>query len=195
MDEDDTLSIVARVKEALGMLSDDDTERAIDAVLDAIGRLLTPDEAGSIAQHLPARLATILVLASESTEAVDSERDVVSLVASREGMPASAAYETVKVTCEVFAGYLPEDVVERLQHDLPSELAALLVHPHGEWCVPEPVVPVSAPVRRRRGATTLASGRPGSSHPVSESRPERAHSNSVVRNPNPHGDTKLSSGR
>lgn len=194
MDEDDTLSIVARVKEALGMLSDGDTERAIDAVLDAIGRLLTPDEASAIAHYLPTRFATVLVVSADGPD-VESGQDVVSLVASREGMPASAAYETVKVTCEVLAGYLPENVVDKLHQDLPSELAALLVHPHGEWCIPEPVVPAARPKRRVRRGTTLASGRPGSSHPVSEARPERAHTHSVVRNPNPHGNTKLSSGR
>jgi hypothetical protein len=43
------------------------------------------------------------------------------------------------------------------------------------------------------GRGTLAEGRPGSHHPLSEARPERAHSHSVVRADNPHGDTKLSS--
>jgi uncharacterized protein (DUF2267 family) len=65
MDEEDTFSIVARVKEALGMLSDGDTERAIGAVLDAIGRLLSPDEASAIARHLPTRLATVLSRAAD----------------------------------------------------------------------------------------------------------------------------------
>jgi hypothetical protein len=40
---------------------------------------------------------------------------------------------------------------------------------------------------------TLADGRPGSRHPLSEARPERAQTDSVVRADNPHGDTKLSS--
>ncbi len=40
---------------------------------------------------------------------------------------------------------------------------------------------------------TLAEGRPGSAHPLSEARPERAQSQSVARADNPHGDTKLSS--
>ncbi len=193
MDEEDTFSIVARVKEALGMLSDGDTERAIGAVLDAIGRLLSPDEASAIARHLPTRLATVLSRAADGREHEEGAGDVVSQVASRVGMPASAAYETVKVTCEVLASYLPEEVVDQLQRDLPPDVASLFVHPHGEWCVPEPVVAVSPPARRRR-RTTLATGRPGSSHPVSESRPERAQAHSVVRNPNPHGDRKLSSG-
>jgi uncharacterized protein (DUF2267 family) len=194
MDEEDALSIVARVKEALGMLSDDDTARAIDAVLEGMGRLLTPDEAGVIAQHLPSGYASVLSNASERAQTEETVGDVVSLVASREGLPASAAYETVKVTCEVLASYLPEDVVDKLHQDLPPEVASLLVHPHGEWCVPEPV-PEAVPPQPRRRRTTLASGRPGSSRPVSEARPERAHRHSVARNPNPHGDTKLSSGR
>lgn len=193
MEDEDALSIVARVREALGMLSDDDTACAIDAVLDALGGAMTREEAGAVARHLPTRLATILSVASERERPEGSVSDVVSSVASREGLTASAAYETVKVTCEVLAGYLPEDVVDRIQQDLPAELGALFVHPHGEWCVPEPplaVVPAQAVAPPR----TLASGRPGSAHPLSESRPERAHRHSIARNPEPHGDRKLSSG-
>lgn len=40
---------------------------------------------------------------------------------------------------------------------------------------------------------TLATGKPGSAHPLSEAKAERAQSHSVVREDNPHGDTKLSS--
>ena len=128
MDEEDAVSIVARVKEALGMLSDGDTAHAIDAVLDGMGRLLTPEEAGAITQHLPPEFASVLSSASERAQTEETVGDVVSLVASREGLPASAAYETVKVTCEVLASYLPEDVVDKLQQDLPPEVGSLLVH-------------------------------------------------------------------
>ncbi|MBX3231426.1 MAG: hypothetical protein KIT84_10810 [Labilithrix sp.] len=42
---------------------------------------------------------------------------------------------------------------------------------------------------------TLATGRPGSRHPISEARHAGAHAESVVRSDNPHGDMKLSSAR
>lgn len=40
---------------------------------------------------------------------------------------------------------------------------------------------------------TLASGKPGSKHPLSGAKPDRAQSNSVARSRNPHEETKLSS--
>jgi hypothetical protein len=40
---------------------------------------------------------------------------------------------------------------------------------------------------------TLATGRPGSRHPLSEAAPSAGQSDSVVANGNPHGDRKLSS--
>jgi hypothetical protein len=40
---------------------------------------------------------------------------------------------------------------------------------------------------------TLAEGRPGSRHPLSEARSDRSQSESVVATENPHADTKLSS--
>jgi hypothetical protein len=43
--------------------------------------------------------------------------------------------------------------------------------------------------------TTLATGRPGSRHPVSEAHEDRAHTESIARSDDPHGDTKLSSSR
>jgi hypothetical protein len=42
---------------------------------------------------------------------------------------------------------------------------------------------------------TLATGRPGSQHPVSEAHPETAQERSVVNAENPHAETKLSSSR
>lgn len=42
---------------------------------------------------------------------------------------------------------------------------------------------------------TLATGRPGSLHPLSEGRPDQGHSHSVARSASPHEDTKLSTSR
>jgi hypothetical protein len=41
--------------------------------------------------------------------------------------------------------------------------------------------------------TTLAAGRPGSRHPLSESSPPAGHAHSVAKNGEPHAETKLSS--
>lgn len=50
-------------------------------------------------------------------------------------------------------------------------------------------------VRYEKTGNNLASGRPGSRHPLSEAKPNGGQSNSVVESTNPHGDTKLSSSK
>lgn len=42
---------------------------------------------------------------------------------------------------------------------------------------------------------TLADGKPGSRHPLSEANPSHGQSHSVAESANPHADTKLSSSK
>jgi hypothetical protein len=48
------------------------------------------------------------------------------------------------------------------------------------------------PPPRAPAMSTLASARPGSTHPLSEAAPPSGHTHSVARNPSPHEETKLS---
>jgi hypothetical protein len=87
---------------------------------------------------------------------------------------------------------LPSEVVMLLQRHLP-QLAFLF---ELRETTPEPESPDQVRPSERpdnRWDNTLASGRPGSRHPISDARPNRAHAHSVARSDNPHGDTKLSS--
>jgi hypothetical protein len=94
--------------------------------------------------------------------------------------------EHVDVVLRALGEILDADVRARLRRALPEALARQLEVPeHGE---PPPYGPPrSAPPH------TLASGRPGSRHPLSEGAPSRGHEHSVARNSDPHAETKLSS--
>jgi uncharacterized protein (DUF2267 family) len=108
-------------------------------------------------------------------------------VASRENVRVGFGVEHVKLVCRLLGEHFSPASRYQFQESFPEEIAALfepLTEPgdHGE-------VPVH--LHPERG--TLAEGRPGSRHPISEARPDRTQSQSVVRSENPHGDTKLSS--
>lgn len=165
-----------------------DAEHVTEAVVDALGELLTTDEAHAICAHLPPRLAELLLVGVGR----DAHGDVESLVAGvawRENVPRAVALEHVTSVCDAIAARLPPSVRERLRADLPRELATLLTESASS-------VPPAHFTRTRRHPPrpTLASGRPGSTHPVSEARADRAQTHSVT-NPEPHADSKLSSAR
>lgn len=159
-----------------------------EAVVDALGEVLTSDEAHAISAHLPPRLAQLLLVGVGR----DAHGDVESLVAGvawRENVPRAVALEHVTAACDAIASRLPESVRHRLRADLPREIAALLT----ESATMTPPAPFTR-TRRHPPRATLATGRPGSAHPVSEARADSAHAHSVA-SPDPHADSKLSSAR
>ena len=159
-----------------------DAERALRATLAALGERLTFDEARSLALALPGD-ATLFWQESS----YDADFDVAELyerVRRREGISLGRARERVQIVLAVLGSLLPEETKKLLERKLPAEVFALFDE-RAE----------SAPPAHRVHGHTLATGRGGSSHPVSEAAPRRAHSESVALSRNPHGDTKLSSAR
>jgi hypothetical protein len=73
-----------------------------------------------------------------------------------------------------------------LRARLPDDFAELLVPVEGS-------APVHAGHGQRARQGTLATGRPGSSHPISEASADRTQRESIAASENPHADTKLSS--
>lgn len=157
--------------------------RIVDATLAVLGERLTSDESAALAGCLAVPLREIV-----AASAYDADFDAAELyerIRRRSGVSASLARENAQVVMTALGRGLPDEVVRRLDHALPEELAGLL----HERDVGEP-----PPAGAARGHT-LATGRPGSRHPIAESPATRAHSHSVVREDNPHGETKLSSTR
>jgi uncharacterized protein (DUF2267 family) len=160
-------------------------EQATRAVLAGIGGTLTPAGRELVADELSAGLgAAILAAGSPATSIEDQLRGL--------GATAGQARELVASVCRVLVEELSSEAVDALRVGVPATLAALLVAPARDEPVPRP-----APAGAR---DTLAEGRPGSHHPLSEA-PGRAGLDRAPSGPqrgsiaddNPHGPTKLSS--
>ncbi|HEX5754005.1 MAG TPA: DUF2267 domain-containing protein [Archangium sp.] len=175
--------LLSQVAEHAGLPGREEAERTLGAVLSVLGERLSWPVVQALAEDLPAPLA-------ESLRDVRPHQDfnlaeLHARVAERTRVPLGQAVELTGVVCQFLAEALSPGTVHRLREALPEPMSALLRprEPVGEFEY----------VHLEPGRGTLAEGRPGSHRPLSEARPERAHSHSVVRADNPHGDTKLSS--
>ncbi len=157
--------------------------RIVDATLAVLGERLTSDESAALSACLAPGLRS--VLAASTFDASFDAAELYERVRKRAGVSAGLAREQAQVVVQTIGRAAPDETVRRLARALPPELASLF-EPRDAPEVPPPAAPAG---------TSLATGRPGSRHPVSESAPSRAQQHSVVREDNPHGDTKISSGR
>ncbi len=184
-----TEDLTQRVAELSGLSDPVLAERALRAVLRALRGVLVTDEAAALAAELP--VAWRVVLEEESGSPALDPEVFFTRVGRFAGADPAAARELAQVVCRALADSLSPDLRERLMRHLGEPLAALFA----------PVSPTHPPPRPPRAEAlprephTLATGRPGSHHPLAESHPEPAHTHSVARSDDPHGDTKLSGAR
>jgi uncharacterized protein (DUF2267 family) len=182
---------IEQIQERSGFAGPAEAARAVDATLSALRERLVDDEAGALAQALPEPMAQIL-----RRGAYDCDFGLDELyrrAGEREGVPLGFATEHTQVVCQVLAETIGAELLRRLQQHLPGDLAALLT---SRPPLAEPPEPERRPREIAPGAgATLAEGRPGSRHPLSEAHPDKAQQHSVARSADPHGDTKLSSSR
>ena len=162
--------------------------RALRSTVSAFAECLTPEEAEPFARSFSGTLAERARRTVPAKESLGAE-DLYELVRKLDNVPLGMAREHAQIVLRLIAERLDPDLRTRLVRTLPADLAELLAD-HVEGAPPAHSRPSHAPP-----LTTLASGRPGSRHPVSEARPDRAHSHSVVKEDNPHGETKVSSAK
>jgi hypothetical protein len=165
-----------------------DAEQAIDAVMNALGEYVGPEEAQALAAALPTALRHFVMGHLRRPESLPD--GLYERVSIRENIPLSRAIERTQVVLQAMAEVLSETDLQRLmQHVGPNmcELFTPCVLPDDQTARA-----ASQPSESGKG-DTLATGQPGSRHPLSTARPETAHTHSVVRSDNPHADTKLSS--
>jgi hypothetical protein len=117
----------------------------------------------------------------------ESLGDLVDRVTHETSLPRGKALELSQMTCRFLAEELDEAALAHVQNWLPGDVLALF-----DRTAPLPDLPPRRHHPPRRDQT-LASGRSGSRHPVSEAVP--GHRESVAASPEPHADTKLSSSR
>lgn len=161
-------------------------ERAVLATVESLGERLLPLDAAAVASEIPLPLADALRRRLNPGEFGLPE--LYQRVASREGVPLNFAREHAIAVCLELGRWLDRDANFHLRERLPDDFAELLRPPPSPWEL------ANARIRGRNGRT-LAEGRPGSEHPLSEGRADRAQSQSVARSENPHAETKLSSAR
>jgi uncharacterized protein (DUF2267 family) len=184
---------ISEIRRRWGAQLEDDAERLLEAVLSALREQLDPLDARALAAALPAAFATPLARAIHGAP-LDGHA-FRSRVAALAALPLPAAIEGTQVVLGVLAESIPDELLVRLRKHVHPDLAELLSPPPDAPEPPEVHERSAAFEPPRSSRPTLATGRPGSVHPVSESRPDRAHAHSVARSDAPHADTKVSSSR
>jgi hypothetical protein len=177
-----------------GIPDRDIARRAMHATLAVLGSRLTDDEAGALACELPGELARIVDRAE-----YDRDFDAAELYALIAGRTHASSLgdsrEQTDVVIRVIGETIADDVRRRLCRALPEPIARRLRRSELDEAPPPPPHPTRT---HSQPLTTLASGRPGSRHPLAEaalSEGQTGQTHSVVRSANPHADTKLSSTR
>lgn len=173
-------------------LTDEARARCVlHATLAVLGERLVEDEARALAEVLPAELAKLVGMDGYDSDFTADE--LFDRVARREhagDLPTGRAREESEIVLRVLGDCLDADRRQRIARGLPG-LAGELVA--GDRVLGEPP-PYASPARAPRVAT-VASSKPGSTHPLSEAAPPSGQTHSVARNPAPHEETKLSAAK
>jgi uncharacterized protein (DUF2267 family) len=179
--------LIEEVRARSGFQSGEEAERMLVVVLEVLGEGLRDGQTLALAETLPRRAR--LALQRHAFEHELRPEEIYTRVEQRTGLKRSFAVEHTQVVCQVLAAAVGEEVRAQLAGRLPRDIAELLTVRPSTASPPPPASPALQPGWGR----TLADGRPGSFHPLSDAEGEAAHGHSVVCSDNPHGDTKLSS--
>ena len=171
-----------------GLTDEAKARRALHATLAVLGERLVEDEAQALAQVLPDELAKIVVTSDYDSDFTADE--LFERVRRREHVSGARAREEAEIVLGVLGDCLSADRRRRIARGLPGVAAELLL---GEQELGDP--PPYAAAARPPNVATVASSRPGSTHPLYEAAPPAGHTHSVARNPSPHEETKLSAAK
>jgi uncharacterized protein (DUF2267 family) len=169
-----------------GLSSRAQVETAVRAVTEALGALVDHAHRDELTAHLPAPLAQMLRGAPSDADADASA--FLRRVAGAEHLPAGFAVEHATAILETIGSGLHPSVRRQFASHLPEEMRDWLEPRRGAAPPPPP-----SHARHHEGGHRLSDGRPGSAHPISESAPRPAHSESVAQSTDPHADTRISS--
>lgn len=155
--------LIAEVQRRGGLESAEEAERALRVTTRVLGARLMPDEAGPIAAVLPEPIAMrVRDAAYERDFDVD---ELFDRVARGEGSGRHFGKEHAQAVCQIIGEALSDAARMRLQRHLGPTYAPLF-EPRGPLSRPSRPLRFSRMVEPGRG-TTLATGRPGASSPVS----------------------------
>jgi hypothetical protein len=111
-------------------------------------------------------------------------------VGEEEHLNAGLARETAQVVGEVLRRAVSPETIKRIRRRLPDDFEEIFVNPHEHTRRPEDQLDHRAQARQR----TLARGEAGSEKPVSESKPQEGHPESIAAQENPYEETKIATG-
>jgi uncharacterized protein (DUF2267 family) len=140
---------------------------ALDATLESLGERLTAPDAVRLAEALSPQLAAALHRLARHT--ASSTSALYARIAVAEAVSPSVAVEHAQATCRALANALDADARALLEHRLPPDWAALFVLGSEQEQPFDPPPPGPPPGHGH----TLATGKPGSSHPLAEARSVR----------------------
>lgn len=152
-------------------------ERVTRTVLAGIGGYLGPTDRRLVADELPGAFGAAVLAGSD--RALPVEEHLLAL-----GVPLGHAGELIASVYRVLVEELSTEALDAIRAAVPVALAAQLAA--SAPSEPPPPPPSEHP------RDTLAGGRPGSHHPISDAHGPGAQSESIAAD-NPHAATKLSS--
>ncbi|TNF26302.1 MAG: DUF2267 domain-containing protein [Deltaproteobacteria bacterium] len=158
-------------------------ERLATATLQALGPAL-PDEArGYLSLHLPEPHRKHL--RAQGPELEGALLALFSRVSELSGLPEPAVRDHLPAVFGALSEEVGDKDLPRFKSLTPEYLAQLFV-------IPPPDMGTRPPeyIHPSHGSS-LASGRPGSSRPLSDAAPSRGHRNSIANSDNPHGESKI----
>lgn len=178
----DKQELLEKIQRFGGFRNAEEAERALCATLRALGTLLVDTEVKPLADELPAEFAQILRGAEYDPNSDRAE--LFARVAKHEGVDPGFAMEHASAVCTALSEEMSFDLLTRLRRHLP-ELNDLLA--------PSQRYPSRPHMKAVTDEHTLATGRPGSTRPLSEARPDQGHSESIARSDDPGARRKISS--
>lgn len=174
---------------ARGPLNRSVAEKVVRATLSVLGAHLTDDEALAFAKALPGDLGRVLEETAYRADERFNAAELYDAVGLRLAITPTMAHEQVTIALHALGETIDPETRLRLVKVLPPDVATHFGSEHFGAPPPHGVAHHGPTV------STLATGRPGSRHPLSESAPSSGHTHSVAVNDDPHGETKLSSSR
>lgn len=157
-----------------GLVDETASRHVLRATLTVLGERLVDDEAQALVDVVPAELAECIDRSEYDGDF--SAEELFDRVRRREHTPDSRAKESAEIALTVLGACLGPDVRMRIARGLPERAAELLRG--GRECSGEAAPHRDAP--RASGTVTLAGGRSGSRHPLSEAAPPAGHAHSVA---------------
>jgi uncharacterized protein (DUF2267 family) len=183
-------AFVTAVAERIGSATAAEAERAIVATLEALSQRMLHIDINVVADRLPKDFSAALRRHC-GTEEEFGAHELYARVAQTEDLQLGFGMEHVQVICQLLARQLDTDGLAHLRLRMPDDILALFDFDRADS--DSSLRPAAVPAVPEPRRNTLARGRPGSERPLSEGAAISAHTDSIARSDDPHGDTKLAS--